>query len=70
MIPLFMGLLSWIGAASGAFSVGSHLALPAPAGVAIAAGGIEVDGFLTRVMPITLGSAGARYINEVAVGVT
>jgi uncharacterized membrane protein YbhN (UPF0104 family) len=41
-------------AASGVFSVGSQLALPAFAGVAIAVSGIQVDGFLTVIVVATL----------------
>jgi len=41
-------------AASGIFSVGSQLALPAFAGVAIAFSGIEVDGFLTVIVVTTV----------------
>jgi uncharacterized membrane protein YbhN (UPF0104 family) len=41
-------------AASGIFSVGSQLALPAFAGVAIAFSGIEIDGFLTVIVVATL----------------
>lgn len=41
-------------AASGVFSVGSQLLLPAFAGVAIAVSGIQVDGFLTVIVAATL----------------
>lgn len=41
-------------AASGVFSIGSQLALPAFAGVAIAVSGFQVDGFLTVIVVATL----------------
>jgi len=41
-------------AASGVFSVGSQLMLPAFAGVAIAVSGIQVDGFLTVIVATTV----------------
>ncbi len=41
-------------AASGVFSVGSQLALPAFAGVAIAVSGIQVEGFLTVIVVATV----------------
>lgn len=41
-------------AASGIFSVGSQLALPAFAGVAIFLGGVQIEGFLTIIVATTL----------------
>ncbi|MDX2379551.1 MAG: lysylphosphatidylglycerol synthase transmembrane domain-containing protein [Acidimicrobiia bacterium] len=55
-------------AASGVFSVGSQLALPAFAGVAIFFGGVQVDGFMTIIVAATLVLAVAIVLSAVVLG--
>jgi uncharacterized membrane protein YbhN (UPF0104 family) len=54
--------------ASGVFSVGSQLALPALAGVAIFFGGAQVDGFMTIIVAATLVLAVAIVVSAVVLG--
>lgn len=55
-------------AASGIFSVGSQLVLPAFAGVAIAVSGIQVDGFFSVIVAATLVLAALVVVVAVALG--
>jgi len=55
-------------AASGVFSVGSQLALPALAGVAIFFGSVQVEGFMTIIVAATLILAVAIVVSAVVLG--
>ncbi len=55
-------------AASGVFSIGSQLVLPAFAGVAIAVSGIQVDGFLTVIVATTVVLAIAIGLAALVIG--